>query len=98
MTVFDKVNMTFASNTIRNYYANFGGGTTYLKLSNFIVKNAVIQFFNNLAKGTTYGRAIFKHKAVLINIRDCGAVKFLYNTSLCRGGAIFLFIEGLYIC
>ena len=60
----------------------------YLKVSNFVVKNAVIQFFNNSAKGAAYGGAIFQTQGS-INIRDCGAVKFLNNTSPSRGGAIF---------
>ena len=88
MTVYNKVNMTFASNTVSNFYKYIGGGAMYLEQSNFIVKNAVVQFFNNSAKRAAFGGAISQSRSS-ITIIDYGAIKFLNNTSLSRGGAIF---------
>ena len=88
MTVYNKVNMTFASNTISNFHKYIGGGAMHLEQSNFIVKNAILQFVNNSAKRAAHGGAISQLQSSII-INDYGTIIFINNTSLTRGGAIF---------
>ena len=90
MTAFDNASMTLINNAIKSNYNNYGagGGAIYLIRSHIIVKNSVIQFLNNSAKGAAHGGAIYQTQSN-INISEYGAISFVSNAASSLGGAIY---------